>query len=969
MSAPWDIAGDEVKLSANYVVLDGSAPLFPKLTEILEASAQGWIYLVVSWGTGFYRALAIDDALIEALYQWAPMDPAYLRAWDLPLPEPLPPLDEDTSSSFAARVSVHNAPAHCLPVVRGGEVIGVLAGRAPRLPDLDDWRQAFAGAPPWGAFHEEIDTGVIIPGPVDWDEDVTSGDDGEWEEEDEGEWEEEIDWEEDDTGIEEEIDGGLTHGQVVGPRPQPPKPPPWKPPKPPPWKQPKPPKGPQADPNSPLKPKPERHWWEPPPWAPQRPPPFEPRPKPGPGWKGALDDLPPVHKPERHWWEPPMPPWAPGRPDNIQKRQEGPRETPPARQGGKGKKASKKHKRAKPGREPMAGGGPPVPKPPPPAPRFFNAGFLPAHEDVPLPPDQPLALDGGPYRLGVNVGAFWGPGEKPEERFALDDILRDDLDRLMKDQWLTLIVAVRPRAVKKNLVQVDPPRQELTLPKWKDGPYAFFGLTFTRPGRHALNVDLFYQGHLLQSLRVEFWVVQHAGDAVPAGRKPQDRRLTFSRTGALSKDRLAALEKRPSTLTILVDRQGGQINLWFYDVEGRALGTQQPNLSDAILQGLLGRMREALQQVQNGYPGQIGGDREKLRLSLWRLASAGHEFYRALLPRVFDPEAPGPAGQLVELNLIPGQVIQVAPLSMLPGVPWELLYDRAIEPFDEAHPDRVALCPDFETHPPEACPHDSSKVVCPLSFWGYRTIIEQLPNWVAPGEPPPLADLPLLVRNGRPLKFVPLVYGWKNLKTHLEALRALAKEQDLDLEPEVTTLDRLEQELKDQDDPADILYFYAHGGFDEHGPMLELGPEGAKFKFTAGDLAAWKDEIDLSLRQPLVVFNACETAAFLPEHHESLPKGFADRGAAGVIGTQVKVHETFAAHFIRLFFQKFLAKQTVGQSLFEARRELLFHYVDGEGGREFRPDPRGLVYSLFAAADVELAEPVIPPGGAGGDEP
>ena len=142
-----------------------------------------------------------------------------------------------------------------------------------------------------------------------------------------------------------------------------------------------------------------------------------------------------------------------------------------------------------------------------------------------------------------------------------------------------------------------------------------------------------------------------------------------------------------------------------------------------------------------------------------------------------------------------------------------------------------------------------------------------------------------------------------------------------------------------------------------------------KEPFRAGDLAAWKDEIDLSLHQPLVGFNACETAAFLPEHHESLPKGFADRGASGVIGTQVKVHELFAAHFIRLFFQKFLAKQTVGRSLFEARWELLFNYVEGEGGRELKPDPRGLVYSLFAAADVELAVPVIAPAGSvpGGD--
>jgi hypothetical protein len=952
MSAPWEIAGEDVRLSTNYVTVDCNAPVLPTLTEILEASAQGWIYLVVAWGTGLYRALAIDDDLVDALYRWAPMDPAYLRFWHLPLPDPLPALDEGEAASSAARLSVQNAPARCLAVAREGRVIGVLAGRAPRLPDLDDWQQAFAGAPPWGAFHEEIDTGVIIPGPVDWDEDVTGGGGAEWEEEDEGEWEEEIDWAEDGTGIEEEIDGGLTHGQVVGPRPQPPKPPPWKPPR---WE---PPKRPQADPNSPLKPKPERPWWEPSPWQPPARP-VTPRPRPGPGWQGALDDLGPVHKPERHWWEPSLPPWAPGSRTEVHTGARRDREMthaePPE------EAADDEQAAAEPPEEPTTGGGPPVPKPPP-APRFFNAGFFPETEDTPLPPEQPPALDGGPYRLGVNVGAFWGPGEKPEDRFAVDGILRAALDELPDEDALTLIVAVRPRAVRRNLVQVDPPRQELTLPKSKDGPYAFFGLTFTKPGRHALNVDLFYQGHLLQSLRVEFWVVAHAGDPVPAGRKPQDRRLTFSRTGALTKESLAALDKRPSTLTILADRQGGQrIGLWFYDVAGRALGTQQPNLSDAVLYTLLGRMREALQKVENSYVGQIGGDQDKLRLSLWRLAAIGNEFYRALLPKVFDPDAPGPADQLADLALVPGQVIQVDPLSTLPGVPWELLYERPIERFREDQPERVRLCPDFETHPPDACPHEGSRVVCPHSFWGYRYIIEQLPYDLAPGQQAALADLPLRVRNGKPLRFVPFVYGWDNLHAHLEALRALAKAEDLDLEEPVTTVDRLEQKLEDQLAPADILYFYAHGGFDAHEPVVELGLEGAEFKFAAADLAAWKDQIDLSLRQPLVVLNACETAAYLPEHHESLPKAFADRGASGVIGTQVQIHTILADHFIRLFFQRFLAKQTVGQSLFEARRALLLHTVEGPGGKERRPDPRGLVYSLFAAADIELAEPVIAP--------
>jgi hypothetical protein len=760
---------DDFQLSGNYELLDPSSPI-GALAAILEGSGEGWIYLVVPRGAATYSVMAVNTALLEALDRWPPeMRDRPVGA--LPWPSPVGSIEEGMVPWNVARERVLDAPARSLPVSKGGEVVGILADPARRVPRVEEWLDAFSGEPP--PWSEPLEKAV-------------------------GERE-------------------VTRGTL---------------------------------------------------------------------------------SPSEEQLEEPVPP-----------------------------------------------------------PRFVNAGFFPETGLTPLPVDQPLALDGGPYRLGVNVGKFWGPGERPEDKFALDGILKDALEALEEEEALTLVVAVRPRSIGSNLVQVDQPRRELSVPKAGDGPLVFFDLTFNHRGRYAINVDLFYQGHLLQSRRVEAWVVQQAGDPVPADRPAQDGRLTFSRSGTLGKDRLAALEKRPSTLTITVERQGGQIGLWFYDVEGRALGTQQPNLSDAILHTLLERMRGALQQVTSDYRGDIGGSWDKLSLSLWRLASIGSEFYRALLPRVFDPGAPGPAGQIVDLKLIPGQVIQVAPLSMLPGVPWELLYERRIEHFRDDRPDRVALCPDFLTHEPDACPHDGTRVVCPHSFWGYRYIIEQLPNWVAPDQPPPLADLPLLVRNRLPLKFVPLVYGWDNLESHLDALRALAAA--LDMEPEVKTLDGVEEVLKDQHQPADILYFYAHGGFDDHEPMLELGLEGAEFKFTAGDLAAWRDEIDLSLRQPLVVFNACETAAFLPEHHESLPKGFADRGASGVIGTQVQVPTTLADHFIRIFFQNFLAKQTVGQSLFEARRALLFNSVEGPGGKEYRPDPRGLVYSMFAAADIELAQPVI----------
>jgi hypothetical protein len=51
------------------------------------------------------------------------------------------------------------------------------------------------------------------------------------------------------------------------------------------------------------------------------------------------------------------------------------------------------------------------------------------------------------------------------------------------------------------------------------------------------------------------------------------------------------------------------------------------------------------------------------------------------------------------------------------------------------------------------------------------------------------------------------------------------------------------------------------------------------------------------------------------------------------------------------FLAEFLKQVPAGEALYHARRSLLFNK---------QPDPRGLAYSLFAAADLKLAQAVIP---------
>ena len=167
---PWQMEGvarflwpyDDLKLSHRYQVLEPGLPA-RELAESLARSKKGWLYLVVPTGAGFYHVMAVDSALVEALNRLPPRLPG-LRVGELPLPAPVQAVEEGTISWEVARERVLDTPARCLPVTRGGQVIGVLAEPDRRVPTLAHWIQAFGGAPPWVESHQQM-TGGEEPAP------------------------------------------------------------------------------------------------------------------------------------------------------------------------------------------------------------------------------------------------------------------------------------------------------------------------------------------------------------------------------------------------------------------------------------------------------------------------------------------------------------------------------------------------------------------------------------------------------------------------------------------------------------------------------------------------------------------------------------------------------------------------------------------------------------------------------------
>ena len=571
--------------------------------------------------------------------------------------------------------------------------------------------------------------------------------------------------------------------------------------------------------------------------------------------------------------------------------------------------------------------------------RYLNAGFFTNDNDVqPISSDQPLALDGGSYRLGVNVGEFWGLGAADTP--IPDDILKPFFE---KTPELTLDVVLRSRTVRLPL-----PWQPLPLSATGNSKMLYFPIELTEPGRHSINVDLIYCGHLLQSRRVDTYIVEHVGQAPPKSIWPvQDAYIVFTRTATLDPQSLAIYDQRPSQLTIVADHSDDykRVGLCFYRTlaSEEKLYFEQSELTDTNLASVLKATRRQLKATMEAYVGGVGGSDQQLATQLGKLASIGRRFYCALLPGLSRTDRTRATPQKLLENLRPGAIIQVAPLSAQLSVPWELLYERPCMAYREG---RTRLCTEFRSHGPawEECPnHGDPFVVCPHGFWGYRYIIEQLPCRSARGDRPK-PTLPMYVYNGVPLKLDALVYPKLSYwQSHRRTLEQLAQAGQVALN-QLDTLDGIFAALKKPQ--ADVLYFYTHGGRDKDSdsPCLRVANDDLLFEQDLNDL-----NVEFESNHPLVVLNACESATYSPTDFENFILFFCEHGAAGVIGTQCDVAERLVDGVMARFLVEFLGQRSAGEALFAARKALLFND---------RPDPRGLVYSLFAAADLKLAEEV-----------
>ena len=163
----------------------------------------------------------------------------------------------------------------------------------------------------------------------------------------------------------------------------------------------------------------------------------------------------------------------------------------------------------------------------------------------------------------------------------------------------------------------------------------------------------------------------------------------------------------------------------------------------------------------------------------------------------------------------------------------------------------------------------------------------------------------------------------------------------------IANRDRLLAALRAAD--VDLVYLFCHarGGLADpktKPPALEL-QEAADRPPGLIRAAALAKGLRLA-HHPLVILNGCNTAAFSPDALSPFIRTLVrDCEAAGALGTEIPVFELLAGEAARQFLARFLDGNEAGAALLDTRLDLLA-----------RGNPLGLVYTLYAAAELTLTQ-------------
>ncbi len=539
------------------------------------------------------------------------------------------------------------------------------------------------------------------------------------------------------------------------------------------------------------------------------------------------------------------------------------------------------------------------------------------------------------------------------------------------------------------------PLQEIWLPRIGPSELVYVPVRTAATSAARLRIVLYYRHQVIQSLRVAAIVADAAGEALAdaaaanalgaalslrAEDCPRLRGLGHARRVEYSLGLSPAdVETRPERALSIVanDLDGVPV----VTVNGPELFETRTNndLPKRVLDVRAALTRVAFPPIpgvpasQALYAFGAGGQRNagteaQFKAALRELAIAGWRLYDAIFRR--DTRQ-----RLAAVLSGSDKTIHVAHVLLEKAIPWAVVYDRQIDPGMRvdaqgaavAHDTCLAaLAPDGTlrettcgTHP-ECLLHpshidrcrragqpvpDPASIACPLPFWGFRHIAEMPPQQVGPTQAAIPGQRTTIRVSGTAHLLAGLNLGLATAAQHAQELDALlVAGVTATWKAKASTRDAIIQHLKDQE--LDLVYFYCHARGGIADPAAD--PPYLEFEDTATrrveQITSDALDADPWTHSPLVMLNGCGTAGFSPDALSPFViKLVQDRGAAGVVGTEIPVSEGLAAETAITFLSAVLSGQQAGPALLATRRSLLA-----------KRNPLGLVYVLYGPADLEL---------------
>lgn len=454
------------------------------------------------------------------------------------------------------------------------------------------------------------------------------------------------------------------------------------------------------------------------------------------------------------------------------------------------------------------------------------------------------------------------------------------------------------------------------------------------PGTARCRINYYYDSKLVQSQLLKVEILSFG-------------EVTVATDYTLSED-LSALERLPKrrSLSILTNSNGNgthQVVLREPGVlvdENSSVQGETFLIDDQKVNAIVKKMRAILRvrapRTEQRTPSQ-------LRQDVIRLAPLGRKLWELIpgqYPRIFQAVMANSRAFIIQVS---------RPTTSGFVFPWSLIYDIPLG----NKPKLCKLVEDWdgksELTQDATCPYGPhvENVLCPFGFWGFRYSIDQIASSRIPVvDIQPSANWDFIVGTTKQ------VSNPEMLRTHIDRLQYITQKRFPGASIREGSDKIAIRKLLGQDVP--LIYFYCHGmrkrDLDDTDTYLTFGHNES---LTANEfrnwLAVWMSEDNKVIWdkvRPLIFINACHSLEVQSETLVSYLDAFVGSAcAAGVVGTEVKVHQKLAMRAAERFFELLLEHSF---SVDEAIRTIRLEYL--RKGNLF-----GLVYTPYCWSELTIS--------------